>query len=304
MSSPNTLAELIHAAPGNQTAVILPETGIRLTYHQLRDQVMTMADALAAARHRTGRPRRHRCCPTACPPSSVFWRPPSPAPPRRSIPDTARTSSAFILEDTAAKILLCPPDGAEDARARPPKAKCRSIRSKWTPADLSASSMRPNGRTVRAAFARRYRAGPAHQRQHRTAQARAHPPSQSGRLGAQHRAALRALADDVSLCAMPLFHVHGLVASTISTLLSGGTVVVPVEIQSALLLAHGARLPRHLVFRRAHHSPPSARARGRRAAAGRRKSALHPLLQRRAAAGDDGAHGAGLRRPRCSRPTA
>ncbi len=34
-------------------------------------------------------------------------------------------------------------------------------------------------------------------------------------------------ADDVSLCLMPLFHVHGLVASTLSTLLSGGTVVVP-----------------------------------------------------------------------------
>jgi acyl-CoA synthetase (AMP-forming)/AMP-acid ligase II len=32
---------------------------------------------------------------------------------------------------------------------------------------------------------------------------------------------------DVSLCVMPLFHVHGLVASTLSTLLSGGTVVVP-----------------------------------------------------------------------------
>jgi acyl-CoA synthetase (AMP-forming)/AMP-acid ligase II len=34
-------------------------------------------------------------------------------------------------------------------------------------------------------------------------------------------------SDDVALCAMPLFHVHGLVASTLSTLLSGGTVVVP-----------------------------------------------------------------------------
>src|SRR4029077_15234169 len=34
-------------------------------------------------------------------------------------------------------------------------------------------------------------------------------------------------SDDVSLCLMPLFHVHGLVASTLSTLLSGGTVVVP-----------------------------------------------------------------------------
>ena len=33
--------------------------------------------------------------------------------------------------------------------------------------------------------------------------------------------------DDVALCVMPLFHVHGLVASTLSTLQSGGTVVVP-----------------------------------------------------------------------------
>jgi acyl-CoA synthetase (AMP-forming)/AMP-acid ligase II len=34
-------------------------------------------------------------------------------------------------------------------------------------------------------------------------------------------------ADDVSLCVMPLFHVHGLVASTLATFFSGGTVVVP-----------------------------------------------------------------------------
>jgi acyl-CoA synthetase (AMP-forming)/AMP-acid ligase II len=33
--------------------------------------------------------------------------------------------------------------------------------------------------------------------------------------------------EDVALCIMPLFHVHGLVASTLSTLQSGGTVVVP-----------------------------------------------------------------------------
>src|SRR5262249_45249108 len=33
--------------------------------------------------------------------------------------------------------------------------------------------------------------------------------------------------DDVALCVMPLFHVHGLVASTLSTLLSGGAVVAP-----------------------------------------------------------------------------
>ena len=33
--------------------------------------------------------------------------------------------------------------------------------------------------------------------------------------------------DDVSMCVMPLFHVHGLVASMLATLTSGGTVVVP-----------------------------------------------------------------------------
>jgi acyl-CoA synthetase (AMP-forming)/AMP-acid ligase II len=36
-------------------------------------------------------------------------------------------------------------------------------------------------------------------------------------------------ADDVSLCVMPLFHVHGLVASTLATLATGGTVVVPAK---------------------------------------------------------------------------
>src|SRR4029077_13190625 len=34
-------------------------------------------------------------------------------------------------------------------------------------------------------------------------------------------------AEDVSLCIMPLFHIHGLIGSTLSTLLTGGTVVVP-----------------------------------------------------------------------------
>ena len=34
-------------------------------------------------------------------------------------------------------------------------------------------------------------------------------------------------SDDASHCAMPLFHVHGLVASTLATLASGGTVIAP-----------------------------------------------------------------------------
>ncbi|MER3421130.1 MAG: AMP-dependent synthetase, partial [Chloroflexota bacterium] len=45
---------------------------------------------------------------------------------------------------------------------------------------------------------------------------------------AQNVAASYALtADDISLCVMPLFHVHGLVASVLATLAVGGSVVVP-----------------------------------------------------------------------------
>jgi len=57
---------------------------------------------------------------------------------------------------------------------------------------------------------------------------------------------------------MPLFHVHGLVASTISTLLSGGTVVVPSKFQPLAFWRTVSRLRRNLVFGRAHHSSPFA----------------------------------------------
>lgn len=51
-------------------------------------------------------------------------------------------------------------------------------------------------------------------------------------------------SDDVSLCVMPLFHVHGLVASTLATFHSGGTVVVPAKFNPlsfwATVREHGA----------------------------------------------------------------
>ena len=90
---------------------------------------------------------------------------------------------------------------------------------------------------------------------------------------------------------MPLFHVHGLVASTLSTLLSGGTVVVPNKFNplsfwrtvrdtgatwySAVPTIHNLLLSRA----------------GDDAARGRRRAALHSLLQRGAASGNDGEDG-------------
>jgi acyl-CoA synthetase (AMP-forming)/AMP-acid ligase II len=48
-------------------------------------------------------------------------------------------------------------------------------------------------------------------------------------------------AEDVSHCVMPLFHVHGLVASTLATLVSGGTVLVPSRFSASTFWAESAR---------------------------------------------------------------
>jgi len=45
----NTLLDVIEVAPGGATALILPESGARVSYDSLREQVMTMAGALAGA---------------------------------------------------------------------------------------------------------------------------------------------------------------------------------------------------------------------------------------------------------------
>jgi acyl-CoA synthetase (AMP-forming)/AMP-acid ligase II len=46
---------------------------------------------------------------------------------------------------------------------------------------------------------------------------------------------------DISYCAMPMFHVHGLVASVLSALLSGGAVVVPHRLSHRQFAKHLAR---------------------------------------------------------------
>ena len=112
----------------------------------------------------------------------------------------------------------------------------------------------------------------------------------------------RLTPDDVSLCVMPLFHVHGLVASTLATFLSGGTVVVPprfnalnfwpvvrdygVTWYSAVPTMHQTLLNR-------------ATSRGGRDSGPALSEALafHPLVQRSPATYYDAGDGGAIRRP-------
>ena len=44
-----TLLELLNKAPATDTAIVLPERGIRITYDSLRSQVAAAADTFASA---------------------------------------------------------------------------------------------------------------------------------------------------------------------------------------------------------------------------------------------------------------
>src|SRR5216684_3159060 len=111
----NTLLELIHAAPAESTAIILPESGIRVTYRQLRDQVTAMADALASIGIHKG-DRVATYLPNGLPTVVSFLAASIAGTAAPLNPGYREEEVSFYLEDTGAKLLLCPPDGAEGAR--------------------------------------------------------------------------------------------------------------------------------------------------------------------------------------------
>ena len=74
--------------------------------------------------------------------------------------------------------------------------------------------------------------------------------------------------DDVSLCIMPLFHIHGLIASTMATLLSGGAVVGPTKFNALsfwrtvrehrVTWYSGVPAMHQMLMARTHHKPAEA----------------------------------------------
>ena len=228
MSKPTTLLELIQVAPAERDAIILPESGIRVSYQQLRDQVTEMADALASLGIERG-DRVATYLPNGLPTIVSFLAASIAGTAAPLNPGYREDEVSFYLEDTGAKVLLCPPEGAAEARQA---AQARQVpvfsletdstgfvRIAGAPGGKTASAPSPDdvalvlhtsgstGRPKRVPIL------------HRNITA-----------SVQNIVAHYGLSpDDVSLCVMPLFHVHGLVASTLSTLLSGGAVVVPAK---------------------------------------------------------------------------
>jgi acyl-CoA synthetase (AMP-forming)/AMP-acid ligase II len=220
-----TLLDLLNQAPGSNTAVILPETGMRVSYDSLRRQVAKAADTFRSAGIEPG-DRISTVLPNSLEALVCFLAAAIAGTAAPLNPVYCYDEFAFYLDDTSAKLLIVPPGTADEARRaggdRIPILEVDLdengfVRLSPSPAGKAAGEPGPDdfalvlhtsgttGRPKRVPL------------RHRNLCVSTQNIAQTYKLEAA----------DVALTVMPLFHVHGLVASALSTLLTGGAVVLP-----------------------------------------------------------------------------
>jgi len=266
LKSVQTLLDVLHFADSH-TAIIVPELGVSVTYDSLRQQVLAMADALASAGIRRGDrvaivlPNGLRAIVSFLAASIAGTAAPlNPAYPYEEF--------HFFLGDTDARVLLCPTVGAEFARSAAADRKIPVLSVELNDKGSVAIVNAPTGASASEP----------------TADDIALILHTSGSTGRPKRVPLRHFnlavsaaniantyglsEEDVSLCIMPLFHIHGLIGSTMATLLTGGAVVVPPKFNALsfwrTVRGHGVTwysgVPtmHQLLLARAHHKPAEA----------------------------------------------
>src|SRR5689334_10348583 len=226
-STPSTLLDLLEHAPAEKIAIIIPEQQLKVTYGALRAQVRALAEQFAVLGIQRG-DRIGIALPNGLPVVVAFLA--------ASVAGTAAPLNSgykeeefrFYLEDTDARVLILPPDGGDAAR------RAAGERVPIVTIDTDASG----NVTLGANAGRRPFAPPTLDdvalvlhtsgstgRPKRVPLAHANLSISAGNVARGYSLT----GADVSMCVMPLFHVHGLVASTLATLSTGGTVVVPTK---------------------------------------------------------------------------
>jgi acyl-CoA synthetase (AMP-forming)/AMP-acid ligase II len=221
-----TLLDLLNKAPGSNAAVILPESHTRITYDGLRRQVAAAAGLFTSAGIGSG-DRVAIALPNGLETLVCFLAASIAGTAAPLNPAYCHDEFAFFLEDTDAKLFLLPPEGANEARRAAAERSIPILAGTLDATGAVRFSPAPSGRTVAAP-------------QPDDVALILHTSGTTGkpkRVPLKHRnlavsaeniaATYKLTPNDVALAVMPLFHVHGLVASTLATLLTGGTIVVP-----------------------------------------------------------------------------
>jgi acyl-CoA synthetase (AMP-forming)/AMP-acid ligase II len=222
-----TLLGLLAPVPAERIAIIIPETDTRITYGALRDQVMTVAETLAGFGIGRG-DRVGMALPNGLPTIVSFLAASVAGTAAPLNPAYKEDEFRFYLDDTNARVLLLPPDGAEEARrAAGDKVPILTVEmdASGTVSLSSESGRRPVEPPGVADVALVLHTSGSTGRPKRVPLAHANLSVSARNVADSYELT----QDDVTLCVMPLFHVHGLVASTLATLATGGTVVVPTK---------------------------------------------------------------------------
>jgi acyl-CoA synthetase (AMP-forming)/AMP-acid ligase II len=221
-----SLPGLIEAIPAGQTAVIAPEQNIRVTYGQLRAQIQDVAAALAAAGVNRG-DRIGIALPNGLPNIVAFLAASMAGTAAPLNPAYKEDEFRFYLDDTNAKVLLLPPDGLEAARTAAGNIPILTVEmdAAGTVSLRGITARQPVTPPAPEDVALILHTSGSTGRPKRVPLSHANLAISAGNVARSYALS----SSDVSLCVMPLFHVHGLVASTLATLSTGGTVVVPVK---------------------------------------------------------------------------
>ncbi len=221
------LLELLEGASPAHIAIQVPG-GASITYDQLRIQV----DSLVAKLRSLGLGRGDRIAlamPNGFEMIASFLAASAVGTAAPLNPAYTLDEFRFYLEDTAACALIVPVGEGNIARG------AVGVNTMIIEADTGSDGMVQfsSSGTVGAQLARDY-PGPddialiLHTSGTTSRPKRVPLPHRNLMISARNVAETYQLSlEDVTLCVMPLFHVHGLVASTFATLLTGGTVVVP-----------------------------------------------------------------------------
>lgn len=218
MSELRNLLDVLDAPGADRTAVILPDAAVSVTYGDLRQRVRGMSRALRAAGINRG-DRVALALPNGLDAIVAFLAASAAGTAAPLNPGYKFEEFCFYLADTNAKMLMIPPEQGAEARRAAEQAGISVV----TPESLAEA-----------------KAGEAPEPAPEDIALVLHTSGSTGRpkrVPLRHRnlvASIRNIAatyalgpEDVSLCLMPLFHVHGLMASTMATLLTGGSLVVP-----------------------------------------------------------------------------